>query len=290
MHKTYLICRRITILLVAIAIPASLFGTLPQLYGAHLKQSKPFADSQLINKPPTDDAAIKASANQRKRKRKTLTWTELHKMYPGVFFYGGSRNSKKVALTFDDVPDLKYTPQVLDILSKHRVPATFFVMGTRAARYPSVVSRIRQEGHMVGNHSYNHPSFPRISKRQFQQQISRTDEILRPLIGYSPRFIRPPYGEITAEQVEWAKKNGYIIVNWDVDSEDWKGIGSNRVLRNIQRTLQPGSIILQHAGGSEDLSGTIKALPKLIEMLQDNGYEIVPLPELLNRSVDRKVR
>ena len=143
---------------------------------------------------------------------------------------------------------------------------------------------------MIGNHSYSHPVFSRISLQQFQQQVMRTDALLRPLIGYSPKLIRPPYGEILPKQIEWAQSKGFVIVNWNVDSEDWRSLDSNRILINIKRTLQPGSIILQHAGGGQgqDLSGTINALPRLIRMLRSKGYQIVTLPELLNRPVARQ--
>jgi len=240
---------------------------------------------------PAEDAR-ETAARKRKRQKKgsassDMSWVQLQKRYPSTYFLGGPRTNRRVALTFDDVPDLKYTPQVLDILAKYKVRATFFVVGTRAAAYPSVVRRMQREGHMIGNHSYNHPVFSKLTQYQFQKQIMQTDAVLRPIIGYSPRFIRPPYGEIMPKQIEWARRNGFAIVNWDVDSQDWKGIGSQLVIRNVKSTLQSGSIILQHAGGSEDLSGTVNALPRLIRLLQSKGYEIVPLPELLNRSVGR---
>jgi len=240
---------------------------------------------------PAGDARETAARKRKRQKRGSassdLSWVQLQKRYPSTYFLGGPRTNRRVALTFDDVPDNKYTPQVLDILAKYKVRATFFVVGSRAAAHPSVVRRMQREGHMIGNHSYNHPVFSKLTQYQFQKQIMRTDAVLRPLIGYSPRFIRPPYGEILPKQIEWARRNGFSIVNWDVDSQDWKGIGSQLVLRNIKSTLQSGSIILQHAGGSENLSGTVNALPRLIRLLQSKGYEIVPLPELLNRSVGR---
>lgn len=222
----------------------------------------------------------------------SYSWLELQQRYPGTFFVRGSRGSMKVALTFDDVPDPRYTPKVLDILAKHRVRATFFVLGSKAKAYPAIVTRMRKEGHMIANHSYDHPVFTKISVHQFGQQVAQTDLLLRSLAGYSPRYIRPPYGAITPKQIEWAQANGYTVVNWDVDSEDWRSIGSGRIMANIKSTLQPGSIILQHAGGgpTQNLSGTVQALPQLIQLLRKRGYDIVPLPELLGRSVARTAR
>jgi len=217
--------------------------------------------------------------------RDAMSWVRLQKRYPGSFVTRGSGESREVALTFDDVPDPRYTPQVLEILAKHRVRATFFVVGSRAAKYPALVRRMVREGHLVGNHSYSHALFRQSSMYRFQDEIVRTDRVLTKLAGYRPRFIRPPYGEIMPRQVEWARRHGYIIANWDVDSADWRQIPKNRVLANIRKTLQPGSIILQHAGGGygQDLSGTVEALPQLIRMLQSKGYRMVTLDELLDQ-------
>ncbi|CAH1211463.1 hypothetical protein PAECIP111893_03409 [Paenibacillus plantiphilus] len=226
---------------------------------------------------------------QQRKTRTTISWNTLQQWYPGSFVIGGPRNIRKVALTFDDVPDPRYTPKVLDILARYKVRATFFVVGSRAAKYPAIVRRMQREGHIIGNHSYDHAVFSRISLASFQRQIMRTDAILRPLAGYSPRHVRPPYGEILPEQIEWLRSRGFVVVNWDVDSVDWRGIDSNSILVNIKKTLQPGSIILQHAGGGigQNLSGTIKALPRLIKLLHDKGYEIVPLPELIHKPAAR---
>ncbi|WP_240547883.1 polysaccharide deacetylase family protein [Paenibacillus lignilyticus] len=232
------------------------------------------------------------SEQKRKKKRSAMSWVKLQQQFPGSFVVWGPRGSRRVALTFDDVPDPRYTPQVLEILARYKVRATFFVVGNRAAKHPALVRRMRKEGHIIGNHSYDHAVFSRISRYAFEQQIWRTDWILRPLAGYSPKFIRPPYGEITPQQVDWLRRRGYIVVNWDVDSVDWKSLDSNSILINIKRTLQPGSIILQHAGGGEgqDLSGTVAALPRLIRMLHSKGYQIVTLPELLNKPEARGAR
>lgn len=253
-----------------------------------------------VSSPSSQEAepSFTSGKQQLKKKKKkrsranAMSWVTLQRMYPGSFVAWGPRGSRRVALTFDDVPDPRFTPQVLEILARYKVRATFFVVGQRAAKHPALVQRIAREGHIIGNHSYDHAVFSRISRYAFEKQIVRTDQIIRPLIGYSPKFVRPPYGEILPHQVEWLRSRGYIVVNWDSDSNDWKGLDSNTILINIKRTLQPGSIILQHAGGGEgqDLSGTINALPRLIKLLRSKGYQIVTLPELLNRPAGRNWR
>ncbi|MBO7745157.1 polysaccharide deacetylase family protein [Paenibacillus sp. MWE-103] len=240
---------------------------------------------------PSEETGAFSGAQRPKKKKPAISWVALQQRYPGAFVIGGSRRFRRVALTFDDVPDPRYTPQVLETLARYKVRATFFVVGQRAAAHPAIVRRMQREGHIIGNHSLNHPVFSRISQYAMQQQVLRTDWILRPLVGYSPRFVRPPYGEITPAQVEWLSGKGFTVVNWDVDSEDWRSIDSGAILINIKRTLQPGSIVLQHAGGGtgQDLSGTIAALPRLIKLLRSKGYAIVTLPELLGRPAARRL-
>ena len=265
--------------------PPSVFaltaGEPGQMAGSHLSAAWREAGDARLN---SDRKAKKGKSGAA-----AISWVELQHRYPGTFVIGGPRSSRRVALTFDDVPDPRYTPQVLDILARHKVRATFFVVGSRAADYPAIVRRMRREGHIIGNHSYNHAVFSRISLYAFQRQIVRTDAIIAPLAGYSPRLLRPPYGEILPNQIEWLKRQGYMVVNWNVDSVDWRGIDSRAIMVNIKKTLQPGSIILQHAGGGvgQDLSGTLEALPRLIALLRSKGYAIVTLPELLNTTPAR---
>ncbi|CAM3448687.1 polysaccharide deacetylase family protein [Paenibacillus lupini] len=229
-----------------------------------------------------------SSPSQPKKKRSAdMSWVKMHKQFPNAFIVNGPRNSKRVALTFDDAPDPRFTPQILDVLASYDVCATFFVVGNRAAKHPALVQRIHREGHTIGNHSYNHAVMSQLKDRDFHSQIWKTDAIVSSIIGYHPRFVRPPYGEMLPAQVAWSKKSGYTVVNWDVDSVDWRNNpSSTSILRNIKKTLQPGSIVLQHAGGGygQDLSGTIQALPVLISQLRQKGYQFVTLPELLNQS------
>ncbi|OMF22221.1 polysaccharide deacetylase [Paenibacillus sp. FSL H8-0548] len=233
----------------------------------------------------------KPASDAKKRKTAGTSWVTLNKQFPNAFFLNGPRHSMRVALTFDDAPDSRYTPAILDILAEHHVCATFFVVGNRAAKYPSITKRIHNEGHVIGNHSYNHSVLSSLSMANYQNQIWKTDAIIQSIVGYSPHFIRPPYGELLPQQVKWSKQAGFTIVNWDVDSVDWKNNPSSSVvLQNIKSTLRPGSIVLQHAGGgdNQNLAGTLAALPKLIKLLQSKGYELVTLPELLGQAAARK--
>ncbi|WP_235440448.1 polysaccharide deacetylase family protein [Paenibacillus sp. DMB20] len=246
------------------------------------------ADSFFRQDP--DHASVTSGAelheqSDRKEERgasSSLTLSQLMKKYPDTFRTRGPR-MKQIALTFDDVPDPRFTPQVLDILKKEGVKATFFAVGDRARKHPDLVARIKRDGHAIGNHSYNHALFSKLSLEQFRDQIERTNRIIKSITGIFPRLIRPPYGEINEEQLRWARKNNYKVVNWNVDSLDWKGLCKDEVKQNILSAAGPGAIVLQHAGGGvgSDLTGTIKALPEVISELRRKGYRFVTLPEML---------
>ncbi|CAG7650654.1 hypothetical protein PAESOLCIP111_06129 [Paenibacillus solanacearum] len=223
-----------------------------------------------------------ASTSQNHR----LTLSQLVKKYPDRLRLKGPSRSNTVALTFDDAPDNTFTPQVLDILKKYNVRATFFLLGVQATKHPDVVKRIVSEGHVIGNHSYNHKLFTKLSDDVFRDQVLDTQKVLKNLIGYTPKLLRPPYGEISESQLLWASDSGFTVVNWNVDSLDWKQLDASRVTSNILNHTRSGSIILQHSGGGpgQNLGGTVSALPTVIKTLKSRGYKLVTLPELLQVS------
>ncbi|SDM96185.1 Peptidoglycan/xylan/chitin deacetylase, PgdA/CDA1 family [Paenibacillus sp. yr247] len=227
---------------------------------------------------------VQINQGQVRISQKKLTLSQLAMKYPDTFKLRGSAQEKKVALTFDDGPDTRFTPKVLDALKANQVKATFFVLGAKASTHPDIVRRIVREGHVIGNHSYSHANLPKLTVDKFQSQIMSTENVLQGLIGYAPKLIRPPYGAINEEQVRWIADHHYLIVNWNVDSLDWRSLNSDQVLHNIMQQTKPGSIILQHSGGadSQDLSGTVQAIGPLISNLKAAGYTFVTVPELLH--------
>ncbi len=231
-------------------------------------------------------ASTKKKSKPNELQSRAISWAALQKQFPEHYFLHGPRDSNQVSLSFDDAPDERFTPQILDILAEHKIKATFFIVGDRALKHPELVKRILDEGHDIGNHSYDHVLFTKLTLDKFKYQINETNRIIKSITGSTPRFIRPPYGEINEEQMKWSKGKDFIIVNWDVDSEDWKNDpSSEQIIDNIKKTLQSGSIILQHAGGGkgQSLMGTIEALPKIIKLLQERGYEIVKISQLLDK-------
>jgi peptidoglycan/xylan/chitin deacetylase (PgdA/CDA1 family) len=210
----------------------------------------------------------------------------LQREYPGLVFLRGSPEVNKVALTFDDGPDIRFTPQVLDVLSQYQVNATFFMMGARAAEHADIAGRARAEGHAIGNHTYWHPNLTEESLERVHWEVSATEDAMMEILGFRPRLFRSPYGALNREIVELLGEMGNTVILWDVDSLDWKQLGSEVIAENVLANTEPGSIILMHDGGdwTMDLSGTVNALHEIIPKLQQEGMEFVTIPELLNIS------
>ncbi|GAB7386807.1 hypothetical protein BSNK01_06430 [Bacillaceae bacterium] len=214
-----------------------------------------------------------------------LTLADLAHKYPTVFILRGPSGTRKVALTFDDGPDAVYTPQILDVLKKHNVKATFFLVGNRSQAHPEIVRRIVAEGHEIGNHSWNHANLPKLSDADFHWQVQKTDDFLYRLTGYRPKLFRAPYGAVNEEQIKWLAAKGYKVIGWNVDSLDWKGLSKEAVSDNVLSNITPGAIILQHSAGGkkENLSGTVQALPEMIKKLRADNVELVTVSNLLGR-------
>ncbi|HWI61685.1 MAG TPA: polysaccharide deacetylase family protein [Symbiobacteriaceae bacterium] len=198
----------------------------------------------------------------------------------------GPRNRPWVALTFDDGPDTTYTPQILDILERAGAPASFYVMGNRAERLPEVTQRMARVGGEVGNHAYEeaHLDLRRISPAEMLRSLSRTHEIITNLTGQAPVTFRPPFGFYNTMVLSTAQRFGYQTVLWDVDAQDWQSLSGQQILQNVLPKVQNGSIILMHSGTTlpgEDLSGTVAALPTIIDDLRRRGFRLVTVAEML---------
>ncbi|WP_241657835.1 polysaccharide deacetylase family protein [Anaerobacillus alkaliphilus] len=198
----------------------------------------------------------------------------------------GNPERKFVALTFDDGPDPHYTPQILDILKEKNVRATFFVMGKQVENYPNIMKRIFNEGHAFGNHTWNHPSFPRVMTEQIIEEINSTQTVIDRTIGRRSDLFRPPYGAITKADALLLEKMGMRTIMWTVDTLDWSGLSGDDILSIVHRDISPGGIILQHnfEPHREDarlLDGTVEALPRIIDELRAKGYRFVTIHTLL---------
>ena len=209
---------------------------------------------------------------------------DLVSLFPQLFFREGPVNQKRIALTFDDGPDSTYTQQMLDILNEHNIKGTFFLIGNRALVFPDVVKRMVQDGHIVGNHTQNHPDILKMNKTKTKEEILKAEDVLSALTGYRTALFRSPYGSLDPDKVRDIEKLNYKIIAWNVDSLDWKSLTAEQVKTNILENVRGGSIILQHSSGSEkeNLTGSVAALKDIIVTLKKEGYKFVTIPELLD--------
>jgi peptidoglycan/xylan/chitin deacetylase (PgdA/CDA1 family) len=193
--------------------------------------------------------------------------------------HSGDRSAGTIALTFDDGPLAGKTERILNILKTHAVPAAFFCVGRRVKENPGIARRIASEGHIMGNHSFDHGIFFDLqSSAAIAAELSTTDALIQEYTGFMPRFFRPPYGVTNPMVASAVQRNGYLTIGWSVRSFDTLTKNSKRLLRKITRSLKSGDVILLH----DSSESTIEMLPSLLNEVQKVGLKIVRLDELIN--------
>ena len=185
-----------------------------------------------------------------------------------------SQAHPEVALTFDDGPSPKYTPLLLDGLKERNVRATFFLLGKNVKENQELVQRMQAEGHLLGNHTYNHVQLNKIPETTARQEILKTNNEIYEATGKYPEYMRPPYGA-------W-KKNMELCVEmlpvfWDIDTLDWKSQNVDAILNVAGEEPEDGSIILMH----DEYQTSVEAALLLIDRLKEKGYEFVTVDELI---------
>jgi peptidoglycan/xylan/chitin deacetylase (PgdA/CDA1 family) len=201
------------------------------------------------------------------------------------------RTEQRVAaLTFDDGPDPEWTPRLLALLERHGAKATFFVVGEMAQRHPLLIERIARAGHALGNHSWNHPSFPCISKAERLSQIARCEQLLA---GHSEKLFRPPFGDMDLSTMAMLRRRGYRAICWDAAGVDWERHDCEWILAMLWRQLRPGSIVLLHdqlfAYSSTDEPSRAHVFDALDQLLaQAPEFRFVTVPELLTHGQAQK--
>ncbi len=181
------------------------------------------------------------------------------------------QTEKVVALTLDDGPDPKYTPDILRILAEEGVKATFCVVGTEMRRHPDLAREELAAGHARCNHTINHAHLPRLSHEGVVEQVKGNSDILTEIDGAAPTLFRPPYGELSPDAIAVVRESGMRVLTWNVDSQDYRKISADRILSNVMGAVKPGSVILLHDGGG-DRSSTVAALRPMIRALKARGY------------------
>ncbi|MCK9444389.1 MAG: polysaccharide deacetylase family protein [Tissierellaceae bacterium] len=193
--------------------------------------------------------------------------------------YSVETSEKKISVSFDAAWGHEYTPFILDTLDKYNIKSTFFLVGFWIDKYPEDVKEIARRGHDVGNHSTTHPNMSQLSKEKILEEINTTGDKIVELTGKKPILFRPPFGDYNDLLIQTCEEEGYYPIQWDVDSLDWKELGSQPVVDRVTRNVRNGSIVLFH----NNAKYIEEYLPIVIERLQESGYEIVPISELIYR-------
>ncbi|MGA9672221.1 MAG: glycosyltransferase [Terracidiphilus sp.] len=234
--------------------------------------------------------------------RKMLIIDEHMDVYPRTYtvqYYGYHPN--QVAISFDDGPDPKWTPKILNILKQKNVKGTFFLIGAEAAENIGLMQRVAREGHEIGNHTYTHPDISNISTQQLDLQVKLTQRLFASKLGVEPLYFRPPYDideepetDDQASPVVPIQNDGYIVIGSKIDTDDWDEHPHKSpvdITRSVLSQLEimktkpqfRGSVILMHDGGG-DRQATVDALPVLIDSLRAHGYTIVPVSALMGKT------
>ena len=267
--------------------------------------------AKITDIPPGPDLILEGDgdiwhiADVPKQGRRSITYdsstdlitSEKYEAYPlsyDIDEIGGVKG--KVVISFDDGPDRRWTPKILDILKEKKVPAVFFVIGDQANRAPDLLKREYNEGHEIGNHTFTHPEFTEeLSHTQLRWELNLTQRLIESTLGVKSLLFRPPYG--IDHQPEYAEEVaplpypqdlGYIIVGQRIDPRDWympdnqHQLPASEIVAEVMKEVSKGNIILFHDGGG-DRSQTIAALPQVIDELRAKGYRFVSVADLLGK-------
>ncbi len=205
-------------------------------------------------------------------------------MWPGSRIFGQAliapRSPGELALTFDDGPNPAWTPRLLDVLASHGVRATFFMLGSRAQAQPELTRRIAAAGHLIGNHSWNHPNLAITSVRRIREELAQTTEVLEQIVGAPVKYFRPPFGAKRPEVFRAARELGLVPVLWNAMTTDWKEPSADAIVRRLRAKIDRlerrgwAANIVLHDGDHLDLAAnrepSVTAADQLIARYKDS--------------------
>ncbi|WP_328979492.1 polysaccharide deacetylase family protein [Streptomyces canus] len=184
-----------------------------------------------------------------------------------------SGRGRTMVLTFDDGPDPRYTPHILDTLAEYDVRAMFFVCGEMAVDNQDLLARMSDEGHVVGNHTWSHPLLTRLTRSRIRSEMERTCDVIEDAYGERPEWFRAPYGAWNRAAFQLGAELGMEPLAWTVDTLDWTTPGTRRIVGAVEHGAAPGVVVLSHDAGG-DRSQSVRALRDYLPQLIDSGYHI----------------
>lgn len=203
--------------------------------------------------------------------------------------YSVETPEKKVAVTFNCAWEADDIPEILAILEKYEAKATFFILGQWAKENPDSVKMIAKSCHEIGTHSNTHPDMAKISMEEAREELLRSCEHIEKADGGKPKLFRAPSGSYSSELIKTASEMGFMTIQWDIDSRDWKDKTAAEMVESVTKNVGKGSIILFHSGKKN----TLEALPQILEILKNGGYEFVKISDLIyteNYTIDHTGR
>jgi peptidoglycan/xylan/chitin deacetylase (PgdA/CDA1 family) len=207
----------------------------------------------------------------------------------GRTFTGLPPGSKQLALTYDDGPNDPHTLRLLEVLAKHQVHATFFLIGRYVKQRPDIAREIAGAGHAIGNHTFSHPNLIFASTQQVRTELQQCEQTLYDAVGQHSRLFRPPFGGRRPATLRIARSLELAPVLWNVTGRDWKALPAENIERKVSRQIRGGDVILLHDGShvapGADRSPTVVATDRLITRCKSEGYEFVTIPVMMGESV-----
>ncbi len=191
--------------------------------------------------------------------------------------YSVKREDQKASISFDAAWGNEDTQQIIDILARYDVKATFFVVGEWVDKYPESVKALHDAGHEIMNHSNTHPYMTKLSAEEMLGQVNDCSDKIEKVTGVRPHLFRPPYGDYNDTVVDTLLDNGYYTIQWSIDSLDWKELSAQEITSRVTSKLEPGSITLFHNAALH----TPEALPSILEYAKNNNIEFVKISELI---------
>ena len=203
----------------------------------------------------------------------------------GRTFTGSEGKTKKIALTYDDGPNDPYTPRLMDVLAKHNVRATFFLIGRFVSRRPNIIRELVKTGHIAGNHTYTHPSLIFETSLQIRTQLVSCRQAIEDVVGEHSNLFRPPYGGRRPAVFRIARELGLEPVMWNAIGYDWLDTTPQRIAQSVAKSIRGGDVVVLHDGSHRhlgtDRSKTVAATDLLISRYKAEGYEFVTIPEMM---------
>ena len=191
--------------------------------------------------------------------------------------YNVDTEEKVLSISFDAAWGRANTEEILNILDRFDVKTTFFLVGFWAEKHPDLVAEMVARGHEIGNHSATHPHMSQLSSAQIREELRRCSDLVKSITGKPTTLFRPPYGEYNDAVVRISREDGYECVQWNVDSLDWKNLGTDHMIRQCTKAVNPGDIVLFH----NDSKFILEALPQILAYYTQAGYKIIPVSQLL---------